>query len=299
LSHAPECQTSTRFSPSPAFCHASSRLFFHRRIRGRIPTQSTPLQGSRTLLVSVEPANTDVSPDDFELKQKGRPVSVLGIRRLGRIPLHYCLLFDVSRSTANTFALEKRLVLTFLDGVVRPGVDHGWVVLFGQEGQESTETGNPELIKNVVSSAVANGGTSLYDAMASCGNRMLKAERETGQELRVMFLFTDGEDNMSHTTREETAETLIQSGLRVYTAAPGSLSVRTKQVMEMFTKVAGGRLFFVSDEKAAARAAEKISSDLDGLVEIVYATAANPSDLVGNRVVVKVRKKGLHLLGPE
>src|SRR5262249_1044596 len=121
-------------------------------------SESLPPGTTRTLLFTAEPSNAELAAGDLELKQDGKPAPIVSIRNPGRIPVRYCLLVAISGSTTNDFDFEKKAVSVFLDLAIRPGVDHGWVILFNDAGNESTETSDPEPIKNAVSAAAQHSG---------------------------------------------------------------------------------------------------------------------------------------------
>lgn len=252
-------------------------------------------QKPRTVLISVDPSDTDLSPADVELKQNGKLAEVSKVRKLGRIPVHYCVLVDISGSRREQLEFERKSVLAVLDGVVKPGIDHGWVLLFNDRKQESTETTNPQALWKVVLNERAQGATNLDDAVESCASRMLKGEGEKGDELRTMFLFTDGEDDSSHVTGREAMDRSINTGLRIYVSLPDHLSERADHMMSMFTKGTGGRMFQADINGAVKR----ISRDLDGLAELTYAPISGSENT--NRIALEVRsrRKGLRILAPQ
>ena len=263
------------------------------------PTDVSPSRNTKTILISLNRTATDPTPADMELKENGKSASIVSVRRIGRIPLHYCLLVDISGSSAKDFEFEKTTVSSFLDKLIKPRVDHGWVVLFNDEGRETTETDNPEPIKKLVSSAVARGGTALYEGMASCANRMLRAEWEKGQELRVMFLFSDGEDDASRISLLQTSDLMLEPDLRIYAITPESLERRGERAMSLFAKNTGGRFFRVGNDKAVTRAIDQISRDLDGLTEVSYEHAGVNSKKSSYELDIRAHGKGFSILAPE
>jgi len=68
---------------------------------------------------------------------------------------------------------------------------------------------------------------------------MLKGPADKG--LRVMFLFTDGEDNASHLSPNKAAEIVLTAGVRIYAFAPNpGVELRGDRILAQFTKLTGG-----------------------------------------------------------
>ena len=219
------------------------------------------------------------------------------------MPLHYCIVLDISQSQKATFKQQQDATTKLLKGVIRPQIDRGWVVLAGQRVRESTETGDPQEIMDVIAQETPAGSTAIFDAMASCSDRIRKTEPDSS--VRAMFVFSDGEDNTSHINREEVADLAINARMRIYAFAamnmfaPESASKRGLDILTEFTQLTGGRLFSGRlDGKQMHAAIEQISDDLTSLVEVTYSAGSNLNSGV-HKLKVKPRKKGLVTLAPE
>jgi hypothetical protein len=250
----------------------------------------------RTLFVTVDPASSEIQPADLEIREGGNSVAITSVRKVPRIPLHYCVLFDMSRSQDVGFQFQTDSALALLTRVIKPNVDHGWAVLFNDDLQESEETSDPHLIVSIISHAAASGGTRLDDAMASCANRMAKGKGEKIPELRVMFLFTNGQDDASFTTFQQALNTTLNAGIRVYAFAPEhGLEHYAKHVLAMSTKLTGGRLFQPTNLEGLDRAIDRTSQDFDGLVEAIFI----PTGVEVDTLDVKARKAKTSSLAPQ
>lgn len=257
------------------------------------------VRNTPSIIFSINPPEAALDAAELEVKENGKIVPVVHFQRLGRVPIHYCLLVDTSGSEAKHFDLEKKAVITLIERGIKPGLDHGWIVLFESIGQESTETTNPQLFESLITSATAHGGTSLYDAITSCASRMPKdAGAQEAKELRTMFLFTDGEDDASRVNHQQAINAVVSSGLRVYAFVPRSIAGRAEQMITVLIKSAGGMLFWSDTGKDAERNVEHLCRDLDGLAEISY-EELEPSGLSPKSLEIKSRKKGLSVIGPK
>jgi len=98
-------------------------------------------------------ASVELTPADLEIKEGRKHVVITSIRKLSRAPLHYCVLFDVSGSEEKDFQFQKSEGLTILTRGIKPGIDHGWILLFNTEGRASSETTDPQANANLISQA--------------------------------------------------------------------------------------------------------------------------------------------------
>jgi len=102
------------------------------------------------------------------------------------------------------------------------------------------------------------GGTALYDALyGSCRDKLLK-QPQSGPTRRAIILLSDGEDNLSHVTREEAIEMAQRANAIVYTISTNVSG--TKGSGDRFssasrTRPVGGR-FSIPDSRCGQRLTE-------------------------------------------
>ncbi len=177
-------------------------------------------------------------------------------------------------------------------------MDRGWITFFNDEARESTETGDPRQIQSLILQMIPKGGTSLYDSVAGCARRMEKNEGPNRQELRAMFLFTDGDDDASNLSLNEALNAVEAGNLRLFAFAPQlELDRRGKRALEKFTEATGGRFFVPGNTKGLQRAINQVEQDLDNLLEISYIPRLTQSGMP--KIDLKSRKRGVSVLAPE
>jgi VWFA-related protein len=251
-----------------------------------------------TLLISVrskeEPA--ELTPADFQIKEDGQPVQIKQVRRVGRLPMRYCVLFDISGSERGQFRSQQETAIRVVKLVVLPKTDLGWLSLFAAESKDGEATDNPEDIVSVISLARSYGPTSLYEAVARCSTRMERSAADS--RVRVMFLFSDGGDNQSHITSGEAIERAANAGVRIYSVAPevpnDSHSGKGIKVMKRFGEATGGQFFSASRGKDADRVATTINQDLSNLYSVSYVAAS--SENRPRKLDVKCTKHGVSVV---
>jgi hypothetical protein len=258
------------------------------------PTPESATSSGFIVIPELKDPSRELTAADIEMKLNGKPATITGLHKLGRVPMRYCVLFDVSGSERFKFDAQQILAAQVLSQVVNADKDHGWLTLVNDEPVETTETESPQPIIDIIRGQIARGGTALYDAIAQCSQRM---QREaTRDELRVMFVFSDGDDDASHINHTAVGDSLVIAGIRVYSIAP-EFGEKGKSVMAYFARLTGGRKILADNDKSKDEAVIRITEDLKGGVEVTY----DPSGVVskGGRIKVQLKTHGGAILAAE
>ncbi len=258
--------------------------------------RSNSLDSHLVLIAETKDSSSELAPSDLEIRVDGSPVVVTGLKKLGRVPVRYCVLFDISGSERGKFRAQVFLAATVLSQVISADTDRGWADLFSDEVQETTEAETPQEIIGLLRQQSPNGGTSLYDAMARCSERMQRAAAEGEQ--RVMFVFSDGDDDASRITQKQAGELLIGAGIRVYALAT-EFGQRGKRIFETLCRLTGGRLLLADDKGSMKHAGDRIVDDLISGVEVSYTTPARKPKSGMSKIQAKCRAKGIAVLAAE
>lgn len=112
------------------------------------------------------------------------------------------------------------------------------------------------------------GGTALYDAIIEAIDSV---GRQSGR--RAVVVFSDGEDQSSHATREGANRRVEGSDATVYTIGQGRAADHAplQRIMENIAAVSGGRAFFTQDLEKLEAAFKEIIDDLSHQYLISYA----------------------------
>jgi Ca-activated chloride channel homolog len=115
------------------------------------------------------------------------------------------------------------------------------------------------------------GGTALYDAIIEAIDSV---GRQSGR--RAVIIFSDGEDQSSHSTAEAALRRVEGSDATVYTIGQGRAaeSKTLQKILESFARVSGGRAFFTQDLEKLEEAFREIIDDLSHQYLIGYAPPA-------------------------
>jgi VWFA-related protein len=197
------------------------------------------------------------------------------------LPLQVALLVDASNSVRDRFKFEQEAAIEFLNQIVRPNYDKAFVVGFDATPEVTQDfTDNSEFLAKGVRSLRPGGGTAMYDAIYfSCRDKLLKAPR-SGPVRRAVIVLSDGDDNLSHVSREEAIEMAQRAEVIIYTISTNISGTKNKgdKVLERLSEATGGRAFFPFKIQDVADAFTEIQDELRSQYLISY----TPPDLLAD-----------------
>jgi VWFA-related protein len=248
----------------------------------------------------------DLAKEDFVLTESGRPQNVRYFSRETNLPLVLGLLVDTSGSQRLVLGEEQEASFRFLETVLREDLDRTFVVHFDYR---------PEVLQNLTSSKAkleeslerlmlpnqrrGGGGTTLYDAVYLCSNLVTK--KQTGR--KALILLTDGEDNASRFSLENSieaaqrADTLIYSILFSDTSFGGGFGGMRggpsgKSVLQKMSRETGGGFFEVSKKRSLDAIFQQLQEELRSQYSFGY-TSDDSSSKTFRRINIATRRKGL------
>ena len=119
----------------------------------------------------------------------------------------------------------------------------------------------------------------MFDALYfACRDKLLKQE-QTGPVRSAIILLSDGEDNLSHVTREEAIEMAQRAEVIVYTISTNISGMKGQgdKVLERIADATGGRAFFPFQMRDVSDAFLSIQEELRSQ----YAVAYKPAEFHG------------------
>jgi len=187
------------------------------------------------------------------------------------------LLIDASNSVRDRFKFEQESAIEFLNQTVRIRYDRAFVVGFDATPEVTQDfTDNTESLAHGVHELRPGGGTALYDAIYfACRDKLLKAPKNTPVR-RAIILLSDGDDNLSHVTREEAIEMAQRAEAIIYTISTNVSGTKAAgdKVLERIADATGGRAFFPFQIRDVANAFAEIQEELRSQ----YAVSYKPAD---------------------
>lgn len=217
---------------------------------------------------------------DFSVLDDSKPAGqIRSFHSETDLPLQVGLMVDASNSVRDRFKFEQESAIEFLNQTIRPRYDKAFVVGFDVTPEVTQDfTDNTEALSRGVRALRPGGGTAMYDALYfACRDKLLKEPRNEPVR-RAIILLSDGDDNMSHVTREEAIEMALRAEVIVYsisTNITGGARHSGDKVLERIADATGGRAFFPFQINDVANAFVEIQDELRSQ----YALSYNPSDL--------------------
>ncbi len=233
----------------------------------------------------------DLNRNDFTVLEDGKPQSIISFRHLD-IPVSMGIVIDNSGSMREKRAKVNQAALN----LVRASnpQDEVFIVNFNDEYYLDQDFTNDLLkLKEALEKIDARGGTALRDALVASAEHLKKYGR---LERKVLFVVTDGEDNASRESLEETVKELQEeNGPVVY--AIGILGdeehpKRAKRALEIISDRTGGCAFFPKTLDEVNDISSHVAHDIRSQYIIGY-KPTNPKASGGFRAIkVEAKAKG-------
>ena len=221
---------------------------------------------------------TDLKQSDFRIVDDSKPaVEIRSFHAETNLPLQVGLLIDASNSVRDRFKFEQESAIEFLNQTVRRSYDQAMVIGFDATPEVTQDfTDDTEKLGQGVRMLRPGGGTALYDALYyACRDKLLK-KAQAGPTRRAIIMLSDGEDNLSHVTREEAIEMAQRAEAIVYTISTNVSGTKGAgdKVLERIADATGGRAFFPFQIRDVANAFAEIQEELRSQ----YAVSYKPAD---------------------
>lgn len=238
---------------------------------------------------------TGLQKDDFKVFEDGTPQTIVAFQHQD-IPVSLGILVDNSGS----MRMKRQAVnLSALD-LVRASnpQDETFIVNFADEAYIDQDfTGDLNKLRDGLSHIDSKGGTALYDAIIASADYMAKNAKKAKE---VILIITDGEDNASGTSLEETVRRIqdlqgpvvYSIGLLYEDSGGGREARRAKRALQLLSDNTGGLAFFPKSLNQVDEIAAEVAHDIRNQYTIGY-HSTRPASEGGYRTVhVEARAKG-------
>jgi VWFA-related protein len=238
---------------------------------------------------------TDLTKDDFEVKEGKRPQQILEFVAETDLPLRLAVLIDTSNSIRDRFRFEQAAATQFIANVLRPHHDKAVVVGFDTSAELAADlTDDIEKLRKSIQDMRPGGGTALYDAIFFASRDKLMQDRPLHKFRRAMVIISDGDDNQSRYSRDQALEMAQKADTAVYTISTNITRIPSDgdKVLKYFASETGGMAFFPFKAEDLTQSFENIANELRHQYNLLY----RPEPLVTDglyhpiQVTVKDRK---------
>jgi Ca-activated chloride channel homolog len=219
---------------------------------------------------------SNLTRDDFLLKQDGKPQPITYFSQGSNLPLTLALMVDTSGSQRNYISDEITAGRAFFPAMLTRPDDRAVLVQFDNAILQLVKlTSNTTTLEHGLAYLTQShsdytapgrgGGTLLYDAIIAVSH--LELGNQLGR--RAMVLLTDGGDNGSHFNIKHAIEEAQRADIMVYTIYYSNGGGDERGLIDISTAT-GGREFSVGPATTLQQIYATIAADLRQEYEIGY-----------------------------
>ena len=245
---------------------------------------------------------TTLRPEDLRITQDGAPQKIVSFQQVTDQAVSLVILIDTSASQERTLPDEKLAAASFVDSIVRPGMDRAAVATFtGTLKVEQKLTNDVTLLQEAIARAkfvpppgyvrsglvigpppppkrtpaALAGQTAIWDAVLTACNELFSSSN--GQTRSAIILLTDGEDTVSKSKISDVKDFVKEQDVQIY--AIGIVDDFNSQLgsghtgralIEELADLTGGRAFFPKKNAELSPILNEIGRELRNQYIIEY-----------------------------
>jgi Ca-activated chloride channel family protein len=191
----------------------------------------------------------DLTQNDFQVYEDGKPQAIKYFLRGSRPPLRIGLVMDTSNSARRQFQFQKDAASEFVFNMLKSQKSKNQIFLETFDATTSLIqdfTNDPQVLNEKILALKAGGGKAVYDAIYyACKEKMLKSGPPS-EYRRVLVLISDGLDAQSTHTLAEVISMAHKSETLIYSlgnVAWGYDNPGDKVLKELSEQTGGAALF--------------------------------------------------------
>jgi Ca-activated chloride channel homolog len=298
---------------SRVLCAAAGAMLFALLATGQQspPSQpqppASPSKGEQEARISVEVTRvsmaysvtdrrgrfvTGLAKEDFQLLENGKPQTIAEFTAEPSLPLRVAVLIDTSNSIRDRFRFEQEAAIQFLGELLRSNADKAMVVSFDSTAETVCSlTDDTDKLANAIRGLRPGGGTAMYDALRFASEK-LGEEQPSYQFRRIVVIVSDGEDNQSHSTRDQALEGAQVADSFIYAISTNNMGqgdTDGDKVLRYFTSQTGGKAYFPLKVEDLSQSFDIIAEEVRHQYNIVYRPEPLVNDGKFHRVEILVK----------
>ncbi len=223
---------------------------------------------------------------EFKVWEDGRPQQIAKFELVEDLPLTLGITIDTSGSMFESLGEAQRAAVGFLENIITPR-DRCFALAFADKPALLMErTSDVGAVAEVLNNLVANGSTSLHDAIVTS---LYYYRGIRGR--RALVLLSDGDDTSSSLEFSESLEYAKRSGVSVFAIGLriGKTQVGARRKLEKLAEETGGRTFYIKDASELAEVYEDIERELRSQYLVAYNSDEAGKSGQYHEVEIKVR----------
>lgn len=238
---------------------------------------------------------TDLVKTDIEVRDNGKKQEIMDFSQETDLPLRVGLLIDTSNSIRDRFKFEQEAAIDFLRSVIRRKTDLAFLMSFDTNIEVVQDfTDDIEKLTQAIHQLRPGGGTALYDAIYLAARDKLFNQVVEGGLRRTLVVISDGEDNQSRASREETLAMAQRAEVTIFVIGTNITGIEQQgdKVLKRFAEETGGRAFFPFKLQDMTSSFENISRELRSQYSLIY-RPNTPRDGTFHAIEVVSLRKGI------
>jgi len=227
-----------------------------------------------------------LSERDFLPIENGVEQQIARFEIVDNLPIHAGVLLDISGSMDESLEATQKAALQFYQQIVQPK-DRASLMTFNDRPTLSVKfTNEVDKLAGGLAGLKAERGTALYDSIIFA---LYYFNGIKGQ--RALLVLSDGKDESSKFSFEDTLDYARRAGVTIYTIA-----LRDDVAHKRLSKLAeetGGRAFFVEEPSALSGVYDTIQKELRSRYLVAYQSNNSSGEKGFRTVELKVLEDGL------
>jgi VWFA-related protein len=216
---------------------------------------------------------TDLNKGDFLVLENKQPQTIMEFAAESDLPLRLAVLIDTSNSIRDRFRFIQEAAIEFITSVMRPKEDKALVVSFDSSAELVSDLNDdPDKLAGLVRDLRPGGGTALFDAIYFACRNKLSWEQPRHKFRRAMIILSDGDDNQSQMSRDQSLEMAQKADVVIYTISTNITRVETDgdKILKYLAAETGGQAFFPFKVEDLSQSFENIANELRHQYNIYY-----------------------------
>ncbi len=225
----------------------------------------------------------------FRVEEDGVPQTLSHFSLQRDLPIRLGLVLDTSGSMEKTLPDVQRVVLGFLEKLLRPR-DRAFIVAFSDRpALVEGFTADFGALERALIALRADRETALFDATVY---GLFQFSGVRGR--KAMIILSDGKDNISEMDYDRTLDYAIRSGVTIYTIGIDLpiTDLRTRAHLSRLASATGGQPFFLARDSKLDSVYEQIERELRTQYLLAYTSSSEESPDEFRKVEVKVDRPG-------
>ena len=234
---------------------------------------------------------TDLTKGDFEIIESKRRQNIIEFTAEADLPLRLAILIDTSNSVRDRFKFQQEAAIEFVNSVMRPQ-DRAVVISFDTGAELVADlTNDSTKLTNAIRGLRPGGGTALFDAIFFACRDKLMQDQPQHKFRRAMVILSDGDDNQSKYTRDQSLEMAHKADVAIYNISTNITRIQSDgdKILKYLSQETGGLTFFPFKVQDLAQSFENIANELRHQYNVLYRPDPVKTDGLYHTVDIKVK----------